>query len=176
MQTLESRLAGEGWALLDDALDEAAIAALRQGRPPAWAAALRDRLEPLARQWQAHLGEAGGAASAPRPRLEDQTQAPGQGRPQSSRPAPDVFPLQLLILLSAPGRDFEGGHAIAVEQRPRMQSRPMVLPLEQGSVAVCATGPRPVQGRQGLYTTLLRLGTGRLRRGERQAWVLRWQA
>src|SRR6185503_5343350 len=47
-----------------------------------------------------------------------------------------VFPLQVAILLSEPGRDFTGGEFVMTEQRPRMQSRPMVLPLRQGDAAV----------------------------------------
>jgi uncharacterized protein len=34
-----------------------------------------------------------------------------------------VFPLQVAILLSQPGRDFTGGEFVMTEQRPRMQSR-----------------------------------------------------
>src|ERR1700741_2198490 len=37
-----------------------------------------------------------------------------------------VFPLQLAILLSQPGKDFDGGEFVITEQRPRMQSRPIV--------------------------------------------------
>jgi hypothetical protein len=40
-----------------------------------------------------------------------------------------VFPLQLAILLSRPGRHFTGGEFVLTEQRPRMQSRPEVVPL-----------------------------------------------
>ena len=43
-----------------------------------------------------------------------------------------VFPLQVAILLSEPGRDFTGGEFVLTEQRPRMQSRPEVVPLRQG--------------------------------------------
>ena len=43
-----------------------------------------------------------------------------------------VFPLQVAILLSEPGRDFTGGEFVLTEQRPRMQSRPEVVPLPQG--------------------------------------------
>ena len=40
-----------------------------------------------------------------------------------------VFPLQVAILLSEPGSDFEGGEFVMTEQRPRMQSRAEVVPL-----------------------------------------------
>jgi hypothetical protein len=47
-----------------------------------------------------------------------------------------VFPLQVAILLSEPGRDFTGGEFVLTEQRPRMQSRPEVVPLRQGDAVV----------------------------------------
>ena len=43
-----------------------------------------------------------------------------------------VFPLQVAILLSEPGRDFTGGEFVLTEQRPRMQSRAEVVPLTPG--------------------------------------------
>ncbi len=78
-----------------------------------------------------------------------------------------VFPLQAVLLLSAPGRDFEGGEFVMTEQRPRMQSRPMVLPLRQGDCAVIAVHQRPVQGARGAYRVKLRHGVSRVRAGER---------
>jgi hypothetical protein len=55
------------------------------------------------------------------------------------------------------------------EQRPRMQSRPIVLPLSQGDAAVVAVHQRPVQGARGLYRVNLRHGVSRVRSGERYA-------
>ncbi|OUL98471.1 proline hydroxylase [Variovorax sp. JS1663] len=78
-----------------------------------------------------------------------------------------VFPLQLVILLSEPGRDFTGGEFVMTEQRPRMQSRPMVLPLRQGDAAVIAVHHRPVQGTRGVYRVNLRHGVSRVRSGQR---------
>jgi hypothetical protein len=78
-----------------------------------------------------------------------------------------VFPLQVVLLLSEPGRDFEGGELVMTEQRPRMQSRPMVLPLRQGDAAVIAVHQRPVRGARGCYRVNLRHGVSRLRSGRR---------
>ncbi|MEJ8826769.1 2OG-Fe(II) oxygenase [Variovorax humicola] len=78
-----------------------------------------------------------------------------------------VFPLQVVVLLSEPGRDFTGGEFVMTEQRPRMQSRPMVLPLRQGDAAVIAVHNRPVQGTRGAYRVNLRHGVSRVRSGHR---------
>ena len=78
-----------------------------------------------------------------------------------------VFPLQVVVLLSIPGRDFEGGEFVMTEQRPRLQSRPMVLPLRQGDAAVIAVQHRPVQGVRGVYRVNLRHGVSRVRSGQR---------
>ena len=78
-----------------------------------------------------------------------------------------VFPLQLVLLLSEPGRDFEGGEFVMTEQRPRMQSRPLVLPLRQGDAAVIATSHRPIRGTRGVYRVNLKHGMSHLRSGHR---------
>jgi hypothetical protein len=78
-----------------------------------------------------------------------------------------VFPLQLAILLSEPGRDFEGGEFVMTEQRPRMQSRPSVVPLRQGDAVVFAVHHRPVQGSRGCYRVQMRHGVSQLRSGSR---------
>jgi uncharacterized protein len=66
-----------------------------------------------------------------------------------------AFPLQVAILLSEPGRDHTGGEFVLTEQRPRMQSRPEVVPL------------RPVMGTRGAYRVNLRHGVSRVRSGRR---------
>jgi hypothetical protein len=78
-----------------------------------------------------------------------------------------VFPLQLAILLSEPERDFTGGEFVLTEQRPRMQSRPMVVPLRQGDAVLFAVHHRPVQGAKSVYRVNLRHGVSRLRSGHR---------
>jgi hypothetical protein len=78
-----------------------------------------------------------------------------------------VFPLQVTILLSEPERDFTGGEFVLAEQRPRMQSRPEVVPLRQGDAVIFAVNQRPVQGTRGVYRVKLRHGVSRVRSGHR---------
>src|SRR5579872_4741953 len=78
-----------------------------------------------------------------------------------------VFPLQVAILLSQPGRDFEGGEFVLTEQRPRMQSRAEVVALAQGDAVAFAVHHRPVQGTRGSYRVNLRHGVSRLGSGRR---------
>jgi hypothetical protein len=78
-----------------------------------------------------------------------------------------VFPIQVAILLSEPAKDFTGGEFVLTEQRPRMQSRPEVVPLRQGDAVAFAVHHRPVQGTRGTYRVNLRHGVSRLRSGRR---------
>jgi hypothetical protein len=78
-----------------------------------------------------------------------------------------VFPLQVAILLSAPGASFTGGEFVMTEQRPRMQSRAEVVALAQGDAVVFAVSQRPVQGTRGPYRVNMRHGVSRLRSGTR---------
>lgn len=77
------------------------------------------------------------------------------------------FPLQATFLLNEPGRDFEGGEFVLIEQRPRMQSRAEVVPLRQGEGVVFAVNHRPARGTRGFYRVTMRHGVSRLRTGAR---------
>jgi hypothetical protein len=78
-----------------------------------------------------------------------------------------VFPLQMAMLLSEPGEDFTGGEFVLTEQRPRMQSRPAVVPLRRGDAVMFAVHHRPVRGTRGSYRVVLRHGVSTLRSGHR---------
>ena len=79
-----------------------------------------------------------------------------------------IFPLQLTILLSEPQNDFIGGEFVLTEQRPRMQSRPEVVPLRRGDAVIFAVQNRPVKGTHGnVYRVNLRHGVSRIRSGYR---------
>jgi len=78
-----------------------------------------------------------------------------------------VFPIQVALVLSQAGRDFTGGEFILTEQRPRMQSRPEVVSLQQGDAVAFAVYHRPVAGTRGTYRVNMRHGVSRLRSGRR---------
>jgi hypothetical protein len=78
-----------------------------------------------------------------------------------------VFPLQVAFLLRRPRHDFTGGEFVLVEQRPRMQSRVDVVPLERGDAVAFAVNQRPVQGSRNHYRVNLRHGVSRVRSGQR---------
>jgi hypothetical protein len=127
---------------------------------------LCDHLLPIAARWL------GAAAQAGRLRIDTSTMLPGDFAPLQQDAG--VFPLQVIQLLSEPNVDFTGGECVLVEQRPRMQSRPMVLPLRRGDVAIIAAGRRPVQGSRGVYSGSMRHAISVVRSGRRVGQTLTW--
>jgi hypothetical protein len=138
-------------------------------------------LAPIANRWQSALGR---DASFP-DELDgflERCHAAGQTKPTPLllKYGPDdfnhmhqdvygelVFPFQLTILLSEPGREFGGGEFVLVEQRPRMQSRAEVVPLARGEAVIFAVNHRPARGTRGVYRVNLRHGVSRVRSGQR---------
>ena len=143
--------------------------------------AVYPRLAPIANRWSASMGM---AVRYPATHADfiARCHAAGQQRPtplllqygaddynclHQDLYGEHVFPLQMAILLSEPGRDFDGGEFVLTEQRPRMQSRAEVVPLRQGDAVVFAVHQRPVQGTRGSYRVNLRHGVSRVRGGHR---------
>src|SRR5262249_50293249 len=87
-----------------------------------------------------------------------------------------LFPIQATVLLAVPGRDFTGGEFVLAEQRPRMQSRVEVVPLEQGDCVIFPVRHRPVRGSRGSYRVTMRHGVSRLRSGHRHTLGIIFQA
>ncbi|MDW3688256.1 2OG-Fe(II) oxygenase [Cupriavidus sp. CV2] len=146
-----------------------------------WREAFYRHLAPIANSWNEALDAAYRYPAELDDFLERNRQA-GQTRTQSnlSRLREDdylalhqrdegehVFPLQLVALLGEPGTDFTGGEFVMTEQRPRMQSRPMVLPLKLGDAAIISTAQRPCKGSKGYYRVNLKHAISRVRGGER---------
>jgi len=152
--------------------------------PPLVAAlrsALYPRLAPIANRWHEALGHAARFPARHADYLARCHEA-GQRRPtplllryeagdfnclHQDVYGEQLFPLQVAILLSAPGRDFTGGEFVLTEQRPRRQSRAEVVALGQGDAVVFAVRDRPVEGARGASRVQLRHGVSRLRSGER---------
>ena len=78
-----------------------------------------------------------------------------------------VFPLQVTVLLNAPGEDFTGGEFVMVEQRPRAQSRAIVVPLRQGEAVIFPVHHRPGIGTRGPLRLTMRHGVSRIHSGRR---------
>jgi hypothetical protein len=144
-------------------------------------AALYLRLAPVANRWSEALGL---APRYPDTHAEflDQCHRAGQPKPtplllqygegdynclHQDVYGEQVFPLQVAVLLSEPGRDFQGGEFVMTEQRPRMQTRAEVVPLGMGDGVAFTVRQRPVEGSRGVYRVNLRHGVSRIRAGRR---------
>lgn len=79
------------------------------------------------------------------------------------------FPFQVVIVLSQPQRDFEGGELVMTEQLPRAQSRANVIIPQQGDAVIFTTNFRPVKGAKGFYKSRMRHGISEIKSGERYA-------
>ena len=77
-----------------------------------------------------------------------------------------VFPLQVAILLSQPGQDFEGGEFVMTERSANGQ-RADVVALGKGDAVVFTVNQRPAMGRRGPRKVAMRHGVSRIRSGQR---------
>ncbi|WP_087047709.1 2OG-Fe(II) oxygenase [Caballeronia ptereochthonis] len=142
--------------------------------------ALYPRLVPIANRWNRQLGS--------------DTQYPGEldvfldrcHQAGQSRPTPlileygegdynclhqdlygeHVFPLQVALLLSEPGRDFAGGEFVMTELSSNRQ-RADVVALRQGDAVVFTVNQRPSTGQRGIRRVAMRHGVSRILSGRR---------
>ena len=146
-----------------------------------WRTALYPLLVPIANQWHERMGFES-RFPATHAEFIARCAAAGQVRPtplllqygpgdynclHQDLYGEHVFPLQVAVLLSAPGADFRGGEFVLTEQRPRMQTRASVVPLAQGDAVVFAVNSRPVRGMRGDYRVAMRHGVSALTAGHR---------
>jgi hypothetical protein len=143
--------------------------------------ALYPRLAAVGNRWETALGRPPGFPPGHAAYLEH-CHAAGQTRPTPlllryaagdyNRLHQDLygdlcFPLQAAFLLNRPGEDFAGGEFLLTEQRPRMQTRAEVVPLQQGEGVIFAVNQRPVTGSRGAFRVVMRHGVSRVRSGHR---------
>lgn len=148
-----------------------------------WREELYQRLRPVALRWWEQLGREG---PWPESLSEWTQQCVSAGQQESSTivlkyRAGDwnalhrdlfgdfFFPLQMVVNLSRPGRDYEGGEFMLVEQRPRAQSRGTVFSLSQGDACIFTTQERPVESKRGWSAAPVRHGVSTVTQGERYA-------
>jgi hypothetical protein len=77
------------------------------------------------------------------------------------------FPMQLVLFLDEPGKDYEGGEFVLIEQRPRVQSKAIVLKPRKGDMLIFATNFRPVKGSKGYYRVNMKHGVSEVTSGRR---------
>jgi hypothetical protein len=77
------------------------------------------------------------------------------------------FPMQLVLFLDEPGVDYEGGEFVLIEQRPRAQSKAMVLKPRKGDILIFTTNFRPVKGSKGYYRVNMKHGVSEVTSGNR---------
>jgi hypothetical protein len=76
-----------------------------------------------------------------------------------------VFPLQLMVALSRPGKDHTGGEFLLVENLPRAKTRGRVVTLKQGQSVIWPTRLRPGLGNRGHYRIGVRYGISTVHTG-----------
>jgi len=77
------------------------------------------------------------------------------------------FPMQLVLFLDEPGKDYEGGEFVLIEQKPRAQSKAIVLKPAKGDILIFTTNFRPVKGSKGYYRVNMKHGVSEVTSGRR---------
>jgi uncharacterized protein len=79
------------------------------------------------------------------------------------------FPIQSVFILDEPGVDYEGGEFILLEQKPREQSRAMVLKPGKGDMVLFTTSYRPSKGSKGYHRVNMKHGIAEITNGRRRS-------
>lgn len=77
------------------------------------------------------------------------------------------FPIQIVLFLSEPDKDYTGGEFVLTHQIPRAQSKAIVLKPKKGDMLVFTTNFRPVKGSKGYYRVHMKHGVSEVHNGER---------
>lgn len=77
------------------------------------------------------------------------------------------FPIQIVLFLNEPDKDFKGGEFVLTQQTPRAQSKAIVLKPKKGDILAFTTNFRPVKGTKGYYRVNMKHGVSEVHSGER---------
>lgn len=77
------------------------------------------------------------------------------------------FPMQLVLFLNEPERDYTGGEFVLTENVPRAQSKAIVLRPNQGDMIIITTQFRPIKGVHGYYRANMKHGVSEVTSGRR---------
>lgn len=77
------------------------------------------------------------------------------------------FPMQCVLFLNEPDKDFTGGEFVLTQQAPRAQSKAIVLKPKKGDMLIFTTNFRPIKGTRGYYRANMRHGVSEVNSGER---------
>lgn len=77
------------------------------------------------------------------------------------------FPIQTVLFLNEPDKDFTGGEFVLTQQTPRAQSKAIVLKPKKGDMLIFTTNFRPIKGTKGYYRVNMKHGVSEVIKGER---------
>lgn len=72
--------------------------------------------------------------------------------------------MQMVLFLDD---EYEGGEFVLIEQRPRAQSKAIVLKPRKGDILIFTTNFRPVKGSKGYYRVNMKHGVSEVISGNR---------
>lgn len=77
------------------------------------------------------------------------------------------FPIQVVLMLNEPDKDFTGGELVLTQQIPRAQSKAIVVKPKKGDALVFTTNFKPEKGTRGYYRVNMKHGVSEVKSGER---------
>ena len=77
------------------------------------------------------------------------------------------FPIQAVLMLNQPGKDFTGGEFVLTQQIPRAQSKAIVLNPDKGDLLIFTTNFKPEKGTKGYYRVNMKHGVSEVKSGNR---------
>jgi hypothetical protein len=78
-----------------------------------------------------------------------------------------IFPYQMVLGLTRQGDDYDGGHLILTQARPRLQTVAHVVTVPYGGAVIFATNTQPQRGKRGFYRSVFKHGVSAVTRGQR---------